>query len=131
MTASIESLAELIAQRVGRDWVYSPSPAPGVLDFTVDDRHFRLIVLDEAQGIEGIVVYREGESDPEFAEEVERHLTATESAQIQWAQELVEEYDERLARAWKEEEDAEAPDDAVATGADESVTDSLRTGYDD
>jgi hypothetical protein len=57
-----------------------------VLDFVVDGRYFRILILDEAQDIEFIEVGRERDATVEQVAEIPG-LTATEAALYQEARE--------------------------------------------
>lgn len=71
MTASVDSLTEGIFELLTKkDAQWLPDPAPGVLDFVMDGSTFRVVVLDDAETIEGIEVWRTRDITPEEEEQI-------------------------------------------------------------
>lgn len=92
MTASPSSLATIIADRLSREGaLFGPTPAPGVIDFELDGLLFRIVVIDEAETIEGVAIWRSTDVTDEEAESLIDNMTATERAQVARAQELAAE----------------------------------------
>lgn len=84
MTASPQSLVGLIVSGIGRGWLYSPTMFNNVLDFHLDNRDFRIVVTDRTNVVSEVIEAFEVNGP----EETVSHLTATEVAQIQRAQDL-------------------------------------------
>jgi hypothetical protein len=72
MTASVESLSGGIAEYLVKaaDAQFWPIVAEGVLDFDADGQTFRVLVLGEADTIEGIEVHRSRDITPEEEEQI-------------------------------------------------------------
>jgi len=86
MTATAASIADLIVGTVGKDWQYYPSDLPEVLDFVVDQKVFRIVVIEDAESVASVEILRYVEED-----DMENDISAEEADEIAKAQALAAE----------------------------------------